>query len=54
MGELTDNLRAQGEVINNVPAGYGDTNIAVGVAEGPAIVARPPHKKFQPPWKFGA
>ena len=53
VGELTDNLRAQGEVINNVPAGYGDTNIAVGVAEGPAIVARPPHKNFNHPGNLG-
>ena len=35
VGELTENLRAQGEVISNVPEGYGDTNIAVGVTQGP-------------------
>jgi len=47
--ESSENLRAQGEVINNVPEGYGDTNIAVGVTQGPTIVAKPPHKKFNRP-----
>ncbi|HSE86869.1 MAG TPA: hypothetical protein VLJ79_11650 [Candidatus Binatia bacterium] len=50
--ELTENLRAQGEVINNVPEGYGDNNIAVGVTQGPTIVAKPPHKKFNRPPYF--
>ena len=49
VGELTDNLRAQSEVITNVPEGYGDTNIAVGVTQGPLIVAKPPHRKFSRP-----
>ena len=49
VGELTENLRAQNEVITNVPEGYGDTNIAVGVAQGPTIVARPPHRNFNHP-----
>jgi len=49
VGELSENLRAQNEVITNVPEGYGDTNIAVGVVQGPAIVARPPHKHFNHP-----
>jgi hypothetical protein len=49
VGELAENLRAQSEVIANVPEGYGDTNIAVGVVQGPAIVARPPHKNFNHP-----
>ena len=49
VGELAKNLPAQSEVITNVPEGYGDTNIAVGVAEGPAIVARPPHRHFNHP-----
>jgi hypothetical protein len=49
VGELAENLRAQSEVITNVPEGYGDTNIAVGVAQGPAIVTRPPHKHFNHP-----
>ena len=47
VGEL--NLHAQNEVITNVPEGYGDTNIAVGVAQGPTIVTRPPHRNFNPP-----
>ena len=51
---MTENLRAQSEVMTNVPEGYGDTNIAVGVAQGPAIVARPPHKHFNHPGNFGA
>jgi len=50
--ELSENLRAQGEVINNVPEGYGDTNIAVGVTQGPIVVAKPPHKKFNRPAYF--
>ena len=50
--ESSENLRAQGEVINNVPEGYGDTNIAVGVTQGPTIVAKPPHKKFNRPAYF--
>ena len=49
VGELAENLRAQSEVITNVPEGYGDTNIAVGVVQGPAILARPPHKHFNHP-----
>jgi hypothetical protein len=49
VGELSENLRTQSEVITNMPEGYGDTNIAVSVAQGPAIVARPPHKKFNHP-----
>jgi hypothetical protein len=49
VGELTENLRAQSEVINNVPEGYGDTNIAVGVTQAPIIAARPSHKQFNHP-----
>jgi hypothetical protein len=52
VGELTDSVRAQGEVINNVPEGYGDTNIAVGVTQAPIIVAKPPHRKFNRPANF--
>jgi hypothetical protein len=52
IGELTENLRAQGEVINNVPESYGDTNIAVGVTQAPIIGAKPPHKKFNRPAYF--
>jgi hypothetical protein len=52
VGELTENLRAQGEVINNVPEGYGDTNIAVGVTQAPIIIAKPSHKKFNRPANF--
>src|SRR5215475_10517950 len=46
VGELTENLRAQGEILNNVPDGYGDTNIAVGVTQVPTIAAKPPRKKL--------
>ena len=49
VGELTENLRAQSEVITNVPEGYGDTNIAVGVTQAPLIPAKPPHRKFNRP-----
>ena len=52
VGELTENLRAQGEVLNNVPDGYGDTNIAVGVTQIPTIAAKPPRKKFNPRANF--
>jgi hypothetical protein len=52
VGELTENLTTQGEVINNVPESYGDTNVAVGVAQEPVIVAKPPHKKFKHPGNF--
>ena len=53
VGELTENLRAQSEVLNNVPDGYGDTNIAVGVTQIPTIAAKPPHKKFNHRANFG-
>jgi hypothetical protein len=46
VGELTENLRAQSEVITNVPEVYSDTNIAVGVTQAPLIAAKPPHRKF--------
>jgi hypothetical protein len=52
VGELTENLRAQGEVINTVPEGYGDTNIAVGVTQTPIIVAKPSRKRFDHPTSF--
>jgi hypothetical protein len=46
VGELTETLRTQSEVTNNVPEGYGDTNIAVGVTQAPIIVAKPSRKRF--------
>jgi len=50
IGELTDDLRYQAEVINNLQQGHGDTNIAVGVTQGPAVVARPlPNKVKRAP-----
>jgi len=52
VGELTENLRAQGDVINTVPEGYGDTNIAVGVTQTPIIVAKPSRKRFDHPTSF--
>jgi hypothetical protein len=58
VGELTESLRVQSEVINSTPEGYGDTNIAVGVTrapivtQAPIIVAKPPHKKFNRPGNF--
>jgi hypothetical protein len=52
VSELTENLRVQGEVINNVPEGYGDTNIAVGVTQAPIILAKPSRKRFNRPTNF--
>ena len=50
VSELTENLRTQDDIINSVPVeGYGDNNIAVGVAQSPIIIARPPHKHFNHP-----
>jgi len=50
VGELTENLRAQSEAITNLPEGYGDTNIAVGVTQAPPVIAgKPPHRKFSRP-----
>jgi hypothetical protein len=52
IGELAENLRVQNEVIENLEQGHGDTNIAVGVTQGPAIVGRPPFNKFNRPPNF--
>jgi len=52
IGELAENLRVQSEVIENLEQGHGDTNIAVGVTQAPAIVGRPPHNKFNRPPNF--
>jgi hypothetical protein len=52
VAELSENLLAQREVINDVPEAYGDANIAVGVAQGSAIVAKPPHRRFNHPGNF--
>jgi hypothetical protein len=48
IGELTENLRAQGEAMDNLQQGHGDTNIAVGVTQGPTIVRKVPHKIKHP------
>ena len=47
IGELTENLRVQSEAIDNLQQGHGDTNIAVGVTQGP-IVRKVPHKIRRP------
>src|SRR5215468_8038612 len=52
VSELAENLRVQSEVIDNLQQGHGDTNIAVGVTQGPAIVGRSPHNKFNRPPNF--
>jgi hypothetical protein len=49
IGELTNNLRVQSEVIDNSQQGYDDTNIAVGVTPIPTIVTKPPHKRIRRP-----
>jgi hypothetical protein len=48
IGELTENLRVQSEAIDNLQQGHGDTNIAVGVTQGPTIVRKVPHKIKHP------
>jgi hypothetical protein len=48
IGELTENLRVQSEAIDNLQQGHGDTNIAVGVTQGPTIVRKVPHKIRRP------
>ena len=52
VGELSENLRAQSEATDNLQQGHGDTNIAVGVTQGPTIVTRVPHKKIKRPSNF--
>ena len=49
IGELTKNLRVQSEVIDNSQQGQDDTNIAVGVTQGPTIVTKAPHKRIRRP-----
>ena len=49
IGELTNNLRVQSEVIDNSQQGYDDTNIAVAVTPIPTIVTKPPHKRIRRP-----
>ena len=48
ISELSINLRVQGEAIDNLQQGHGDTNIAVGVTQGPTIVRKVPHKIRRP------
>jgi hypothetical protein len=45
-GELAENLRVQSEV-NGLQQGGGDTNIAVGVTQGPPIITKAPHGKIE-------
>jgi hypothetical protein len=52
IGELSENLRAQSEATDNLQQGHGDTNIAVGVTQGPTLVTRVPHKKIKHPSNF--
>jgi hypothetical protein len=58
VSQLTENLRVQSEVMNNVPDSYGDTNIAVGVTQAPIvtqapfILAKPSRKRFNRPTNF--
>jgi hypothetical protein len=52
VGELTENLRAQSEIMDNLPEGYGETNIAVGVTQPPIMVARPLRKRLNQPTNF--
>jgi len=52
LGELAENLRFQAGVIDNLQQGHGDTNIAVGVTQAPAIVGSHPQDKFNRPPNF--
>ena len=52
IGELSENLRVQNEATENLQQSHGDTNIAVGVTQGPTLVTRVPHKKIQRPSNF--
>ncbi len=52
VGELSENLRAQSEATDNLQQSHGDTNIAVGVTQGPTLVTRVPHKKIKRPSNF--
>jgi hypothetical protein len=52
IGELSENLRAQSEATDNLQQSHGDTNIAVGVTQGPTLVTRVPHKKIKRPSNF--
>lgn len=49
ISELSNNLRVQGEAIDNLQQGHDDTNIAVGVTQGPTIVTKVPHKNIKRP-----
>ena len=49
IGELSENLRVQNEATENWQQSHGDTNIAVGVTQGPTLVTRVPHKKIKRP-----
>src|SRR6266550_3774307 len=51
ISELSNNLRVQGEAIDNLQQGHDDTNIAVGVTEGPTRVTKVPHKNIKTPNK---
>jgi len=49
ISELSNNLRVQGEAIDNLQQGHDDTNIAVGVTQGPTMVTKVPHKNIKRP-----
>ena len=49
ISELSNNLRVQGETIDNLQQGRDDTNIAVGVTQGPTMFTKVPHKNIKRP-----
>jgi hypothetical protein len=49
IGELSNSLRVQGETIDNLQQGHDDTNVAVGVTQGPTMVTKVPHKNIKRP-----
>lgn len=52
VGELSDDLRAPSKAVDNLQQGHGDTNVAVGVTQGAAIVVKPPRNQFNRPTNF--
>ena len=49
VGELAENSRAQSAAVDNLEPGYGNSDIAVSVTNGPVIIGRPLHRPTKPP-----
>ena len=48
ISELSNNLRVQGEAVDNLQQGQDDTNVAVGVTQGPTRVTKVPKNIKRP------